>query len=133
MFEEVDNLILRCKEEQEMKDYLERNIYPERLKNKFNFDENELAKGKIGVLNFIGNLLLAIILLPFSVYGFVANAWLFYLTRIPYRSMLKDDQFYFPAYHGATVVRQEALDANPELLAVLENAPVKKFQHNNAE
>uniref|UniRef100_A0A6C0AWS7 RING-type domain-containing protein n=1 Tax=viral metagenome TaxID=1070528 RepID=A0A6C0AWS7_9ZZZZ len=35
MFEEVDKLILRCKEEQEMKDYLERNIYPERLKNNF--------------------------------------------------------------------------------------------------
>ena len=34
MFEEVDRLILRCKEEQEIKDYLERNIYPERLKNK---------------------------------------------------------------------------------------------------
>jgi hypothetical protein len=35
MFEEVDKFILRCKEEQEMKDYLERNIYPERLKNKY--------------------------------------------------------------------------------------------------
>jgi glycine betaine/choline ABC-type transport system substrate-binding protein len=34
--------------------------------------------------------------------------------------VLKDDQLYFPAYHGATVVRQETLDANPELLAVLE-------------
>ena len=34
MFEEVDNLILRYKEEQEMKDFLERNIYPERLKTK---------------------------------------------------------------------------------------------------
>ena len=34
MFEEVDKIILRCKEEQEMKDYLERNIYPTRLKKK---------------------------------------------------------------------------------------------------
>jgi len=34
MFEEVDKLIRRCKEEQEMKDFLERNIYPERLKTK---------------------------------------------------------------------------------------------------
>ena len=34
MFEEVDKLILRYKEEQEMKDYLERNIYPSRLINK---------------------------------------------------------------------------------------------------
>jgi hypothetical protein len=34
MFEEVDKLILRCKEEQEMKDFLEKNIYPERLKTK---------------------------------------------------------------------------------------------------
>jgi len=35
MFDEVDKFILRCKEEQEMKDYLERDIYPERLKNKY--------------------------------------------------------------------------------------------------
>lgn len=35
MFEEIDKLILRCKEEQEMKDFLERNIYPERLKSKY--------------------------------------------------------------------------------------------------
>ena len=34
MFEEVDKLILNFKEEQEMKDYLERNIYPARLKKK---------------------------------------------------------------------------------------------------
>jgi hypothetical protein len=31
MFEEVDKLIVSLREEQEMKDYLERNIYPERL------------------------------------------------------------------------------------------------------
>lgn len=35
MFEEVDKLILRCKEEQEMKDFLEKNIYPTRTKDKY--------------------------------------------------------------------------------------------------
>lgn len=35
MFEEVDKLIHDCKEEQEMKDFLEKNIYPERLKSKY--------------------------------------------------------------------------------------------------
>ncbi|MCK8059971.1 MULTISPECIES: glycine betaine ABC transporter substrate-binding protein [unclassified Fusibacter] len=34
--------------------------------------------------------------------------------------VLFDDQFYFPAYHGATVVRQEVLDQYPELLGILE-------------
>lgn len=34
MFEEVDKLIRRYKEEQELKDFLERNIYPERLKSR---------------------------------------------------------------------------------------------------
>ena len=39
MFEEVDNFILHYKEEQEMKDFLERNIYPERLKTKHIYRE----------------------------------------------------------------------------------------------
>jgi len=35
MLEEVDKLILRCKEEQEMKDFLENNIYPTRTRDKY--------------------------------------------------------------------------------------------------
>ena len=35
MLEEVDKLILRCKEEQEMKDFLEKNIYPTRTRDKY--------------------------------------------------------------------------------------------------
>lgn len=34
--------------------------------------------------------------------------------------VLVDDQFFFPSYHAATVVRQTVLDEHPELLAVLE-------------
>ncbi|MDA3927836.1 MAG: 1-acyl-sn-glycerol-3-phosphate acyltransferase [Prolixibacteraceae bacterium] len=65
-----------------------------RLKKRLNLSEKELALGPIGFFGFLVNILLSLLLLPLSVYGTVANGWLFYLTRYPYRKKVKDTHFF---------------------------------------
>lgn len=65
-----------------------------RLKQQLNMEEEVLEKGKITLPGLVLNFLLAMLLLPFSLYGILANGWLFYLTRYPYRHLIKDHLFY---------------------------------------
>ncbi|MFA9389278.1 MAG: 1-acyl-sn-glycerol-3-phosphate acyltransferase [Prolixibacteraceae bacterium] len=91
-------------EETEKDDLLKKSQTYKRLKKRFNFNEKELAKGEIGVSGFIANMLLAIILLPIAAYGTLANGWLFYLTRFPYRKKIKDDHFYSTISYGLSFI-----------------------------
>lgn len=65
-----------------------------KLKDRFKLSEKVLARGEIGIVGLMVNFLVALILLPLSVYGVVANGWLFYLTHYSYRSKVKDRHFY---------------------------------------
>ena len=64
------------------------------LKEKLGFSEHVLNKGQIGFWEGLKILFVFLGLLPFALYGTLANGWLFYLTRYPYRKKLKDKQFF---------------------------------------
>lgn len=65
-----------------------------KLKEKLGFSEDELEKGSINSGELLLNTLLITLLIPLGTYGAIANGWLFYLTRYPYRSRIKDPQFW---------------------------------------
>jgi 1-acyl-sn-glycerol-3-phosphate acyltransferase len=64
------------------------------LKGKFNFNEQDLRFVDLSIFKTIFMAVLAVLLIPVGLLGAVAHGWLFYLTRYPYRKMIKDKQFY---------------------------------------
>jgi len=65
-----------------------------RLKNRMKISEKILQKGPIGIVHLVLNYFMVLTLTPLSLYGLVANGWLFFLTRYPYRKMIADPLFY---------------------------------------
>ena len=65
-----------------------------KLKSQLGFSEAELQKGRVGFFESLKIFLILLVLIPFGIYGAIANGWLYYLTRYPYRKKLKDKQFY---------------------------------------
>ncbi len=64
------------------------------LKRRLKFHESELEKGKATFADVFKVGIPALMLLIFGFFGALAHGWLFYLTRYPYRKLIKDKQFY---------------------------------------
>jgi 1-acyl-sn-glycerol-3-phosphate acyltransferase len=75
-----------------------------KLKEEMKFTESTLQLGQIGFFGLIKAFFVAVLLFPFAIYGTVANAWIFYLTRYPIRRILKDKQFYSTFSYGLSAI-----------------------------
>jgi hypothetical protein len=66
----------------------------QKLKDHLKLRERALLKGPIGILETIKVFFIILLLLPFGIYGAIANGWVYYITRYPYRKAIKDKQFW---------------------------------------
>lgn len=64
------------------------------LKKKLKLRERALVKGKIGFGKTVFSFFVMLLMLPFGIFGAIANGWVFYVTRYPYRKKIKDKQFW---------------------------------------
>lgn len=74
--------------------YTEKAKKYQKIKDRLNLRERDLLKGSIGILETIKVLFIILLLLPFGIYGAIANGWVYYITRYPYRKAIKDKQFW---------------------------------------
>ncbi|MBN1769530.1 MAG: 1-acyl-sn-glycerol-3-phosphate acyltransferase [Prolixibacteraceae bacterium] len=74
------------------------------LKEKLKLRERALVKGKIGFGKTALSFFVMLLLLPFGIYGALANGWVFYVTRYPYRKKIKDRQFWSTFSFGLSFV-----------------------------
>ncbi|MCF8362603.1 MAG: 1-acyl-sn-glycerol-3-phosphate acyltransferase [Prolixibacteraceae bacterium] len=74
--------------------YTEKATKYQKLKDRLNLRERDLLKGPIGIPEIIKVLFIILMLLPFGIYGAIANGWVYYITRYPYRKAIKDKQFW---------------------------------------
>lgn len=82
------------KDPSEKEELLKKAQLYKRLKSRMNISEKIIQKGPIGIGQLILNYILVLLLMPFALYGLIANGWLFFLTRYPYRKMITDPLFY---------------------------------------
>jgi 1-acyl-sn-glycerol-3-phosphate acyltransferase len=74
--------------------YIDKAIKYQKLKDRLNLRERDLLKGPIGFFETIKVFFIILLLLPFGIYGAIANGWAYYVTRYPYRKAVKDKQFW---------------------------------------
>lgn len=74
------------------------------LKEKLKLRERALVKGKIGFGKTALSFFVMLLMLPFGIYGALANGWVFYITRYPYRKKIKDRQFWSTFSFGLSFV-----------------------------
>ena len=74
------------------------------LKEKLSVSEESLKRGQMKWFEVAGNLIVFIILLPFSLFGAILHGWLFCITTFSIRKKIKDPQFYSSFTLGLNVV-----------------------------
>lgn len=98
-FDEAEQLITTkvhsalLSEQDEKEKLVEKAKLYKRLKTKLGFSEDVLRMKSVGFFESMKILLILIVLIPFGIYGAIANGWLYYFTRYPYRKKIKDKQF----------------------------------------
>lgn len=74
------------------------------LKAKLRLNEKIISKGDIGFFSAFFNSIYALFLMLIGLPGAVMHGWIFYLTRYPYRKLIKDKQFYSSVSLGLSIV-----------------------------
>lgn len=73
-----------------------------KLRSHSGFTESLITNDKMNFLRAILNYLIVLVLLPFGIFGLLANGWLFYIVRYSYRGKVKDTHFWSTLAFGLT-------------------------------
>ncbi len=90
--------------EEKASELLEKASRYKKLKTKLRLTENCIQKGSIGFFSAFFKSIYALLLMLIGLPGAIMHGGVFYLTRYPYRKLIKDKQFYSSVSIGLSII-----------------------------